>query len=52
MRWIGTGLVVAFVALLAIHVTSEPGTSIISKTFTAKQQLVLNNPASPFVYSS
>jgi hypothetical protein len=46
MRWIGSGLVVTFVALLAIHVTSEPGTSIISRTIATQQHLIPNSQAS------
>lgn len=52
MRWIGSGLVLAFVALLALHVTSDPGSSIISKTFAAKQQLVLDDQASCYVFQA
>ena len=45
MRWIGSGLVVTFVALLAIHVTSEPGTSIISRTIATQQHLIPSSQA-------
>ena len=50
MRLVGTGLVLAFVVLLALHVTSEPGTSIVSKTLAAQQHFVSNEQASPFMY--